>query len=122
MVLDEKVPYEKIEIVYSGVSNDWFVNEVPDKYGMVIGFVGRLHCEKGADLLPEFAGKIKKTAPQVEIKIAGGGHLEAELRKNLPENCSLLGWMKEDELKNFYGSIDVLVLLSLLQCFLRVLF
>lgn len=121
MVLDEKVPYEKIEVVYNGISDNGFVSEAPDKYGMVIGFVGRLHREKGADLLPEFAGMVKKKIPQVEIKIAGGGPLEDELRKNLPENCSLLGWMKEDELKSFYDSIDVLILLSRLESFPRVL-
>ncbi len=127
MVLDEKVPYENIEVVYSGVSDDWFVNEAPDKDGKVIGFVGRLHTEKGADLLPEFAKLIKKKCPQVKIKIAGGGPLKDELKKNLTESgmstadCSLLGWLKEDELKKFYDSITLLVLLSRLESFPRVL-
>lgn len=108
----EKIASEKIEVVYAGLAEDWYIKENLYKKEKIIGFVGRLHTEKGADLIPEFANKLYKNDNKIKIKIVSGGPLDQYLADNIPGNCEMLGWIEENNLKQFYDSIDVLILLS----------
>lgn len=121
MVNREMVPENKIDVVYVGIPTGWFTDKIEEKVKGAVGFVGRLHSEKGADLLPKFADMLNVIFPEIKIKIAGGGELYDNLYKKIPENCSMLGWLEGDALKKFYDSIDILVLLSRLESFPRVL-
>nr|MDA3793542.1 glycosyltransferase family 4 protein [Elusimicrobiota bacterium] len=123
MIKKEKVPPEKIKVVYIGISKIWF-KTVTDKKrgGNTIGFVGRLHPEKGADLIPDFAAKLNAaTGKSINIKIAGGGKLEDYLKERVPSNVYLTGWKSGKELMEFYDSVDLLFMLSRMESIPRVI-
>ncbi len=123
LVKKEKVPPEKIKVSYIGISGEWFKEStVKGRGGNTIGFVGRMHNEKGADLIPLFAEKLNAlSGKRIDIKIAGGGELEGYLQKHLPANAHLVGWKAAKELIRFYDSMDLLFLLSRMESIPRVI-
>jgi len=121
LVKKEHVPSEKVELVYIGIPEDWFGGHVTENIKHAAGFVGRLHREKGADFLPEFAKEVMAKNSGIKIKIAGDGELKNCLKENLPDNCELAGWVRGAELKKFYDSVDMIFLLSRMESMPRVL-
>ncbi len=113
----------KTEVVYMGIPDDFAGEELSEEREITqkIGFVGRLHEEKGADLLIELARILKAKQEPFELKIAGDGPLKEKLEKELPDNANLLGWKEGDKLKEFYRSVDLLVLTSREESLPRVL-
>jgi glycosyltransferase involved in cell wall biosynthesis len=75
--------------------------------GCVCLCVSRLSREKGVDTLVSAAAG----AP-VELVVAGGGPLEAELRRAAPSNVRLLGRVRRDELPALYAAADAFALAS----------
>ncbi len=121
LITSEKIVPENIEIIYTGIHDNWFIEAAAKDIKNTIGFVGRLHPEKGADFLPEVAAILKSRYPYMKVKIVGDGKLKGFLKKNLPDNCELAGWLDETGLRRFYDSVDLIVLLSRLESFPRVI-
>ena len=75
--------------------------------------VGHLIKRKGHDLVIQALTEL----PDVELLIAGDGEEEGAL-KSLAQSCGVadrvkfLGAIKQEQLKNYYGAVDVLVLAS----------
>jgi len=94
-----------------------------DRKRLVIGSLGRLHPEKGAHLLVESFRRLVAKGVDAELRIAGpwqkaagGGGREyfdrlKALGQGLP--AQIIGPLRDDEVPDFYGSIDIFCLPSL---------
>ena len=94
----EKVPSNKIEIVYNGQEEF-----APSKEALLpvltVGYVGRLHKEKGVYLLPEIAKALSMKKPEFRFVIIGDGPELGNIRSKinsygLKNNISFLGWQE----------------------------
>ncbi|MFW6133965.1 MAG: glycosyltransferase [Elusimicrobiota bacterium] len=117
----EKIPVEKIELIYTGLDSNWYVDDAEFRKTNNIGFVGRLHPHKGADLLCDFARDLKQSYPEISIKIVGEGPLENEMKEDLSSNAEIVGRVEGEELKRFYDNIDLILILSREESFPRVI-
>ncbi|MFH1416473.1 MAG: glycosyltransferase [Elusimicrobiota bacterium] len=116
----EKIPPGIIHVVRTGLSEEWFEEPVLGKSGRKVGIAGRLHFNKGADMIVPLAERLGSLDPAIEIKIAGTGPFSASLAGRLPGNCELSGYVAQEEIRGFYDSIDLLILLSREESFPRV--
>ncbi|TVY09777.1 glycosyltransferase family 4 protein [Paenibacillus cremeus] len=89
---------------------------------IAIGFCGRIVEEKGIDVLLKAAPQIKQLLPNVEFIIAGdyksvaGGSVYDKLKNEIGWDetyVKFVGRLDENDLINFYKSIDVFVLPSI---------
>ncbi len=97
-----------------------------DTNSFLIGSLGRLSREKGTIDLLKASSEIRKSHPEAVIVIGGSGPEEQSLRAfiisgKLGSHVFLLGFLKEEELPEFYGGIDLFVLPSLREPFGMVL-
>lgn len=127
----EKVPSEKISLIYNGVDLEqldptmskqerakwrriWGVS----KDALVVGGIGRLHPQKNFRLFLEVAAEVSARFPQAVFVIAGDGQdralLEDLSRKlGIHEKVRFLGFVKE--LRELYLVMDVLLFPSLFE-------
>ncbi|MEF3304485.1 glycosyltransferase family 4 protein [Paenibacillus sp. GYB003] len=93
-----------------------------DESNIIIGFCGRIVEEKGIDVLIKAAPLVRERFPNLEVIIVGdyegiaGGSIYRKLKKSLAWDESYIkfvGKLKEDELIEFYNSIDVFILPSI---------
>jgi glycosyltransferase involved in cell wall biosynthesis len=78
----------------------------------VIGSVGRLEPQKRFDVLIDAVGRVRATAPQVHLVIAGDGSLRESLavqiaRRGLEGTCRLVGHL--DDVSRLHHGIDLFV-------------
>jgi glycosyltransferase involved in cell wall biosynthesis len=76
----------------------------------VIGFVGRLVPEKGADILIEAARLLKEQGVKFKIQMGGDGELRGELmalaaQHGVADLITWLGWI--DDVPGFYDAVDI---------------
>ncbi|MFH0948019.1 MAG: glycosyltransferase [Elusimicrobiota bacterium] len=88
-----------------------------------VAYIGRLHKEKGVDLIPEIARIVMDKNKNIKFSIFGDGpeRQNLELRsKNLKLENSIrfFGW--QNNLENIYSSIDILLLPSQEESFPQV--
>ena len=127
----EKVPPEKVSLIYNGVDLDllnpkrakgerekWRRNWGIPKDALVIGGIGRLDPQKNFPLFLEVAAEVSVRFPQALFVIAGNGK-DRELLENLARNLGIyekvrfLGFVKE--LRELYLSMDLLLFPSLFE-------
>jgi len=82
-----------------------------------IGFVGRLSPEKGPDVFIEAARILAGHSAMFEFYIAGQGTLRNQLqdqayKNDLGDKIHFLGFLGQEELKEFYQSLNVLLVTS----------
>ncbi len=75
-------------------------------------YAGRLTREKGVDLLAESFLRARATDPRLHLLLAGGGPEEGELRAQLGESATFLGWLEGDALARAYASADIFLFCS----------
>jgi glycosyltransferase involved in cell wall biosynthesis/predicted metal-dependent phosphoesterase TrpH len=75
-------------------------------------YAGRLTREKGVDLLAESFLRAHEADPRLHLLLAGGGPEEAELRAQLGEHATFLGWLEGEELARAYASSDIFLFCS----------
>jgi glycosyltransferase involved in cell wall biosynthesis/predicted metal-dependent phosphoesterase TrpH len=75
-------------------------------------YAGRLTREKGVDLLAESFLRAHRHEPRLHLLLAGGGPEEGELREQLEESATFLGWLEGDELARAYASADLFLFCS----------
>ncbi len=85
-----------------------------------LGFVGRLHPVKGAQDLPALMQLVKELDSEVSIRVAGDGPLRDEIEGaahtlSVADRIDLVG--PREDIRSFYESIDVLVVLSRKESF-----
>ncbi len=82
---------------------------------LTVGFLGRLTKEKGADLLID---AIQYVSRPIKLLIAGDGPERAELEtRSTGEEIEFLGWIDNDQKKQFLANCDVLVIPSRSESF-----
>lgn len=114
LITREKIPPEKIIVIYNGVVQPLTVNRQPLTV-FIVGYIGRLHKEKGVYLIPEIARIIYEKNDKIKFLIYGDGpekqNLELRIKNlELENSVEFLDW--QTNLENVYRSIDVLLLPS----------
>jgi glycosyltransferase involved in cell wall biosynthesis len=119
----ERVPASKIRIVYQGIDVTRFGRDGHRaSYGptrpqdVVIGYVGRLHPEKGPRFLIDAASRVARTTDAFQVVIVGDG---AE-RESLQAMAGSLGVSRrvrfvgmQSDVASFMRTFDILVIPSL---------
>lgn len=80
-----------------------------------VGFVMRLHKEKGAYLIPEIIKNVMEKNKNIRFSIYGNGpeynNIQKEIDKyNLTKNIIFFGW--QNNIEDIYNNIDLLILPS----------
>jgi glycosyltransferase involved in cell wall biosynthesis/predicted metal-dependent phosphoesterase TrpH len=75
-------------------------------------YAGRMTREKGVDLLAESFLRARRADPRLHLLLAGGGPEETELREQLGESATFLGWLGGEELATAYASADIFLFAS----------
>jgi glycosyltransferase involved in cell wall biosynthesis len=83
-------------------------------HGFTILFVGRLTGTKGVIYLLEALGLLKSADIQYKALIVGTGPLETELQAYIDDNglsddVTMVGWVKQDDLPEYYAAADIFV-------------
>jgi len=101
------IPESKVSVIYWGVDGKVFRPVKREKNKIfTVGYVGGLGKRKNVELLIEAA---KLLGNSVKVKIAGTGPQQENLGKlaeGLP-NVEFVGFVSEDDLPEFYNSLDV---------------
>jgi glycosyltransferase involved in cell wall biosynthesis len=110
--------------IFRSAQEDRDLSDTKDKV-LKIGFLARLHLEKGCDVLIKSLSSIKSTQ-NIEIIIAGDGPEKENLIalyevQKLPENIKVNFIGFQSDTKNFYESLDLLVFPSRREGFSLVL-
>ena len=89
-----------------------FIDLKVKKPNRTLGFVGRLHQERGVDLWIETIKNLKTKVDDFDLRIIGDGplrkHFEAEVEK-IGVPCVFTGRLTQSELKNEWAAISVLL-------------
>ena len=111
---------ETIVTVHNGVDAEYYT-EIHSREGLArkmptIGVVARLAPMKGIEYLLEATAELAAQYPAIRLRIAGEGHLKEDLQ-NRASKLGLAGKVeflgRVQDMKSFYGSINVLVLPSI---------
>jgi len=79
-------------------------------------YVGRLHDQKGIDVVLEAVSRLSETYP-ISIRVVGGGQIEGQLRARYQNEpwCAFTGHVGSPEVSNEMVNADVLVVPSIWQ-------
>jgi glycosyltransferase involved in cell wall biosynthesis len=77
-------------------------------FGKIVGYVGSLTVEKGANLIP----KIAKLNPKLNFVVLGDGPLRKQMQSLKRPNLHTLGNIPRDQIKNYYKAFDILLVPS----------
>ncbi len=81
----------------------------PDEKTLLLGFVGRLSIEKNVALLPRIQASLRASGIlNTRFLIVGHGHLEPQLRQQLPD-ALFAGVLRGEALAEAYANMDLLV-------------
>lgn len=108
--------FQKTKLIAAGLDADKIVvipncmdiKHTTDKiFGDYVGYCGRLSYEKGVDLIIEVA----RRHPELDFKLAGEVR-DGNLISELPSNVQLVGYLKGEELKEFFMRSRFMVMAS----------
>lgn len=113
---------KNVQIVQNGIDLKKIDGITPSIHKCDIIFIGRLIREKKIDLLIEAMIHVKKSLPEVECHIIGGGPEKERLydlviRHGLQDNIKFLGFLDHDEVISNIKSSKVLALPSIREGF-----
>lgn len=121
LIEQENIPPEKIDVIYNGLEIEDFTDyRSIDKLSLpsdrpIVGMIGRLIEEKGADLFLECASRINRVKPNAEFWIAGHGPQRPLLEHKaqalgIANNTKFFGFHKD--IAQFLDETDVVVVPS----------
>jgi glycosyltransferase involved in cell wall biosynthesis/predicted metal-dependent phosphoesterase TrpH len=84
-------------------------------------YAGRLSREKGVDLLADAFLRAHEADPRLHLLLAGGGPEEAELREQLGDAATFLGWLGGEDLAVAYASADAFLFCSVTDTYGQVI-
>lgn len=110
----ERISPEKITVIYNAVELQSPISNLQSPI-FTVGYIGRLHNEKGVYLIPKIAKIVCEKNDKIKFLIYGDGPEKNNLKLQisnykLQNKVEFLGW--QTNLKNVYGSIDILLLPS----------
>lgn len=94
----------KITVIPNSMDAPQLANAIVGSY---VAFSGRLSREKGVDMIINVA----RRHPEIPFKLAGAVR-DQDLVNSLPPNVELMGYLKGDELDNFYRNARFFVMAS----------
>jgi phosphatidylinositol alpha-1,6-mannosyltransferase len=125
LLLMSGIPEEKIAIINGGVNIERFSKGDPERlkkrFGLknkkIILALARLDKVKGQDIVIKVLPRVIQSVPDVRYIIAGKGKEEKRLKRLVDENSLnqyviFAGYVKEEELADFYMLCDIFVMLS----------
>jgi len=121
LVSREGIQPEKIKVVYNAVKhNTASRSRASDNCNFTVGYVGRLHNEKGAYLLPAIIRETVRKNPKFKFRIIGDGPERINIIKKINDyklgnNVVFTGWKTIPE--EIYPSFDILLLPSAEESF-----
>jgi colanic acid/amylovoran biosynthesis glycosyltransferase len=113
--------WHKIRVVRCGIDAEFLDNLDPRKPAANrLVCVARLSAQKGLPLLVQAAAELKARGAEFELRIIGGGEMEAELREqvralDLTGDVTFLGWRTAAEIREELLSARAFVLPSLAE-------
>ncbi|HZY71711.1 MAG TPA: glycosyltransferase family 4 protein [Edaphobacter sp.] len=119
MLLKAGVRAEKVHLIRNGIDMRPFADATPslrtsdeEKGALVVGWVGRLSSEKGADIFLRAAARVLAECPEARFVIVGDGPDLAVLNALIDElkirkSISLAG--RREDMPAVYASFDVMV-------------
>ncbi|OIO52802.1 hypothetical protein COT40_02335 [Candidatus Peregrinibacteria bacterium CG08_land_8_20_14_0_20_41_10] len=127
----EKMRIKNLKVIYNGVDTEFFSPRYKEKLSSlhrrgvecftpprcIVGTLARLKPEKGIDLFLHAAAKIAREIPQAVFVVAGDGPernnlIQLTKKLELESRVEFLGELNQAQVRQFYNSIDVLVLPS----------
>ncbi|MBN2169484.1 MAG: glycosyltransferase family 4 protein [Actinobacteria bacterium] len=122
IVKDYGLSPDNIEVIPVGVDRKTFRRLGLDRIRDSILCVGRLCPRKGINHLIEAINIAKKERPEIKLFLAGEGALRSELEQqvslsNLESNVVFLGKVSDDELVEWYNTVELFVLPTLFEGF-----
>lgn len=109
------IPVKRLNLVIAPIPiNDFFYNSQLEKKEDSIGFVGRLHPERGVAQLREIISIVKEVFPEKKIYIIGEGpsrtHLEKAFRNDIAmKRILFLGWLNQEALLDALKKMNILL-------------
>ena len=115
LVTREKIPENKIIVSYNGVEYKPEACSKKNNNSITVGYIGRLHREKGAYLIPEIIKKVTDRNKSINFIVAGDGPEKNNIETGISNLkidpfVKLLGW--KNDLQEIYSSIDILLMPS----------
>jgi glycosyltransferase involved in cell wall biosynthesis len=119
MLLKAGVRAEKVHLIRNGIDMRPFADATPslrtsdeEKGALVVGWVGRLSSEKGADIFLRAAARVLAVCPEARFVIVGDGPDLAALNAliddlKIRKSISLAG--RREDMPAVYASFDVMV-------------
>ncbi len=95
-LVTDGLPAESIDVVHNAIAMPATAADAGT--GQYAAFCGRLSAEKGIPVLIEAA----RQHPDIPVRIAGTGEMQAALAKDLPANVSFVGMLDKEGLAAFY--------------------
>jgi glycosyltransferase involved in cell wall biosynthesis len=122
VIKNRKFNKKKFNVIHNGIIlNNHFLPKIKNTKKIVIGMLGRIEKYKGHDILIKaFSMLEEKKKNQIEIKIGGSYSKKEEMNyilrliknKGIKTNIKFLGHIKENEVENFYRSLDIFCMLT----------
>lgn len=112
------IPKYKMVVIYNGISRIIRKGSIDcfDKNKINVLFVGRLDRQKGFDILKEQFDKIKRN--DICLHVVGGHVVDDEIRVEFKnKNVVMHGWVRHEDLSNYYYSSDVVIMPSRWEAF-----
>ena len=121
-VLSRGIAPERVAVVPNGVDPEWLefrprAERLASRFGLgggpVFGYVGSFSHYEGLPFLVELAPEFLRRLPGSRLLIVGGGRDESQLRESVRRagpSVVLTGRIPQDEVRDLYSVIDVLVL------------
>lgn len=116
-----RIPEEKISIIHEGVNHKKFYpKRIKNRKKFVMGYLGGFGKRKNLGFILKLAKEFEKDR-KVFFKLAGKGP-EKERLENMVKNLGLnnvefVGFVPDEELNNFYNSLDLFLFPSLYEGF-----
>lgn len=84
---------------------------------ITLGLLGRIHKDRGVDLLVPLIAPILRLHPEIQLIVAGAGPYQAELeaqisQSGLSKNIRFVGHIDERDYSRFWHEIDILISLA----------
>lgn len=120
LALDEKIPGEKIEIIYNGIDLQKYVNFPEMGYASrpdIVGMIGNFRPQKDQKTFLNAAAEVLKQKPGVRFALVGSGRFEEGMKNyakelRLQDKVIFYGRKTGQELLDIFKSFTITVLSS----------
>lgn len=116
-LIDLGLKENKVKVIYNGINIERFKpsKNLKNDSRIIIGSAGRLNMEKGMNYLIKAFKMVLGKYPEAQLKIAGQGSEEKNLKKlakdlDIENNVKFLDYVADEDMPDFYKNIDIFAL------------